>query len=107
MDPSTRRFAIAGRDPLDIPRFPVEQVDLIERIGLFSLALEDHVAAIPAEITLASTSSFKRQLARSQQKFLLGGRCNIFLSRGVLRETYRGNPKRHQNSRRQQGLLGE
>ena len=56
---------MARADPLDVPRFAIQQIDLVKGVAWLTLALEDHLLAIAAEIAFACPGAFEGQLADS------------------------------------------
>ena len=47
------------RNALDIPRFAIEQIDLVKRITRLALALENHLLTITAKVAFACAGAFE------------------------------------------------
>jgi hypothetical protein len=72
MNPTTGGFPVARRNPINVARFQIHQVDLVERIIAGAFTLKDQLATIMAKIPLAGPSTFQGHLAgaRDQSRFL-------------------------------------
>src|SRR5688500_5708576 len=72
VDEGARRLARAWRDARDRPRLHIHQIDLIERIARFALALEDELSTVLRPVALAGPAPLDRQPANTGQKIPLG-----------------------------------
>jgi hypothetical protein len=72
MNPRAGRLAHAGRNALLVARFEVHQVDLIKRIPLLALGLEDHLRAIGIEVAFTRAFALKGELTGVRDEIRLG-----------------------------------
>ena len=78
---------MAGRDSLDVSRFAVHEIDLVEGVARLAFALEDHLFAIAAEVPFAGAGAFEGQLPDVGDKVCFSallGRCDLLCRCDVL-----------------------